>query len=92
MSSKEKKAIELVKQHLPKSTPCIGYPYKDLIRLRHSGFVSYYLQFSQNAETMSTTADYNVTMQLAQIDKQRDNKSLNLTIQGCWANSYGFSG
>ena len=60
--------------------------------MAHSGFVSYYLQFSQNAETMSTTADYNVTMQLAQIDKQRDNKSLNLTIQGCWANSYGFSG
>ena len=74
MNAEEKKAIELIKQHLPKDTPYIGSSYQKLIEGGCYGFMEYYLQYSKIEETMSTTADYNVAIQLAQIDKQRDNK------------------
>ena len=81
MNAEEKKAHELINQHLPKfpiSSPGESppkYTYQKLVQLGVSGFVNYYLAFSLNDQTMSTTADYNVTVKLAEIDKQRDDKN-----------------
>ena len=75
MNAEEKKANKLIKQHLSKDTQGNGFSYQECIQYGFCGFTGYYLQYSRNEETMSTTADYNVTMQLAKIDKQRDNKN-----------------
>ena len=71
MNAQEKKAIELIKQHVFMDAGS----YQGFINYGWYGFMNFYLAFSKNNETMSTTADHNVTIQLAQIDKQRDNKN-----------------
>ena len=81
MNAEEKKANKLIKQHLSKDTQGIGFSYQECIQYGFCGFMEYYLQHSRNEETMSTTADYNVTIKLAQIDKQRENKNFNQLIK-----------
>ena len=66
-------ATKLLKNHLPKDTPGIACSYQELIEGGFYGFMDFYLSSSKNDEKMSTTADYDVTMKLAQIDQQRDN-------------------
>ena len=67
-----KKAIELIKQVAEFEYD--NESYQKLIELGYYGFMHYYLQFSTNVETMSTTANHNVAMKLVKIDKQRDKK------------------
>ena len=74
MNAQEKKAIELIKKYWPEDISD-NDSYQDLIEHGYYGFGNYYLALSKNNETMSTTADYNVAIQLAKIDKQRDNKN-----------------
>ena len=48
----------------------------ELVRNRLTGFMHYYLQYSKNDRTMSTTADYDVTMKLATIDQPGVHKKI----------------
>ena len=75
MNAEEEEAKELIEQHLPNDTPTAP-SYQELIQLGYNGFVGYYLKHSKTYETMSTTADYDVTMKLAHIDQPRDNKEI----------------
>ena len=74
MTTLEQQAQELIKQHLSKDAPS----YQVLNSYEHPfyGFMEYYLFHSKNDETMSTTADYGVTMKLARIDQPRDYKEI----------------
>ena len=68
----EQRAQQIIKQHLS----IIASPYEKVKNeLGYTGFMHYYLQHSQNDQTMSTTADYNVMLELASIDKFRDHKT-----------------
>ena len=71
MNSLEKEAKELIKQLVSNDAPS----YQNLSQKNFPGFMEYYLFHSKNDKTMSTTADYDVTMKLAEIDKQRDYKN-----------------
>ena len=77
MNAEEKKAIELIKQHLSNDTSCMAlvtdpsFSYGTLTS-SCSGFMEFFLAFSKNDETMSITADHDVVTELAKIDKQRD--------------------
>ena len=68
----EQEAQQLIKQHLSRDAPS----YQELVQRRFTGFMNYYLAYSTNDQTMSTTADYDVTMQLATIDQPGVNKKL----------------
>ena len=68
MTNFEKQAQKLIKQHLSKDAPS----YQESIQLGYYGFLHYFLQFSINEETMTTSADFDVVMKLAHIDQQRD--------------------
>ena len=76
MNAEETQAKHLIKQHLSENAPS----YQELIQLGYNGFMEYYLLSSKNSVTMSTTAEYIVTMKLAKIDKLRDNKKRNLLV------------
>ena len=67
----EEQAQQLIMQHLSLDAPS----YQELIQLGYTGLMHYYLHFSKNDRTMSTIADYDVTMELAKIDQPRDNKN-----------------
>ena len=73
MHAEEKKAIELIKQHLLMDTSAVPC-YQEILQRGYYGFMHFYLQDSKNDALMSTTANYNATIKLAQIEKQRDNK------------------
>ena len=68
----EQEAQQLIKQHLSIDAPS----YHELIQCHFTGFMHYYLQQSTNFQTMSTTADFDVTMKLATIDQPGVNKKL----------------
>ena len=70
MKAEEKEAKELIKQHVSKDAPS----YQNLSQGNFYGFMGYYLSHSKNNQTMSTTADHDVTIKLAKIDKLRDDK------------------
>ena len=74
MNTEEKKAIEIIKQYLPTDTQ-VAPSYQELLQRGYYGFMHYYLQGSKNDASMSNTADYNTTITLAQIDKQRDDNN-----------------
>ena len=74
MTTLEQEAQQLIKQHLSKDAP--SYQKLRSYKNPYYGFVEYYLQFSRNFQTMSTTADYDVTMKLASIDQPGVNKKL----------------
>ena len=69
MATLEQRAQQIIKQHLALNAPS----YEELKnKLGWTGFMHYYLQHSINYQTMSSTADYNVMLELASIDKFRD--------------------
>ena len=74
MTTLEQQAQQLIKQHLSADAP--SYQELTSYEIPFSGFMEYYLQISKNEETMSTTADYGVTMKLARIDQPRDYKEI----------------
>ena len=72
MTSEEKRAQQLIKRYLSKDAPS----YNELIQNVNTtcdgacvGYMHYYLDYSSSAQTMSTSADYKVTMELALIDQ-----------------------
>ena len=70
----EQEAQQLIKQHLSIDAPS----YKELTSYERPfyGFMHYYLEHSINDQTMSTTADFDVTMKLATIDQPGVNTKL----------------
>ena len=72
MTTLEDQAKQLIKRHLPLDVPA----YQELTQSRYTGFMEYYLQYSRSYQTLSTFAFYDLTMKLAQIDQQRDNKTI----------------
>ena len=52
-------------------------------KLGYTGFMEVYLQYSKNNQTMSSTADYNVMLELASIDKFRDHSKILNSLQKC---------
>ena len=73
MNAEEKEAIKLIKKHLPEDAK--EHSYQKLLQFGFYGFMEYYLQFSKHDQLMSTNAKYIVTIRLAEIDKQRENKN-----------------
>ena len=68
----EQRAQQIIKQHLSLNAPS----YEEVKNeLGWTGFMQVYLQHSINYQTMSSTADYNVMLELASIDKFRDHKT-----------------
>ena len=80
MTTEEKKAQQLIKQHLSKDAPS----YQELIQHARTtvddpyfGYMHFYLDHSKNYQTMSSTADPKVTMELARIDQVENSKKMN---------------
>ena len=71
MATIEQNAQQLIKKVLSLDAPS----YEELIRKRFTGFMDFYLQLSRNDQIMSTTADMNVTIELASIDQLRDHNN-----------------
>ena len=71
MIAEEKQAKALIKKHLGRDAPS----YQELTSYEnpYTGFMDFYLEHSRNDEKMTTSADYDVTMTLAEIDQSRDN-------------------
>ena len=65
MSASEQRAQQIIKQHISIEAPS----YQQLLQRGYYGYMDFYLSRLRNDETMSTTADFNVTMLLAQIDQ-----------------------
>ena len=75
MTTMERRAQQLIKLHcahvqLFRSTIPSYQEMKDT--LRFSGFMECYLRHSKNDQTMTSTADYSVTLELARIDQSRN--------------------
>ena len=70
MSAIEQQAQQIIRQ----STSLDAPSYQQLIQEGFYGYMHFYLIKSRNDETMSTTADFDVTMQLAQIDQFRESR------------------
>ena len=68
MTNFEKEAQKLINQNLSKEAPS----YQESIELGYYGFLHYFLRWSINEETMTTSADFDVVMKLAHIDQPRD--------------------
>ena len=69
MATLEQRAQQIIKRHLSLNAPS----YEEVKNeFGYSGFMNSYLQLSKNKQTMSSTADYNVMLELASIDKFRD--------------------
>ena len=77
MATLERRAQQIIKQHLSRNAPS----YEE-VKNKHdyTGFTEAYLRHSKNNQTMSTTADYNVMLKLASVDKLRDNNTTFNTI------------
>ena len=63
----EQRAQDIIKQHLSMDTPS----YEEVKSDGFTGYMEVYLQYSRNIESMSSTADYNVMLELASIDQFR---------------------
>ena len=70
MSAIEQQAQQIIRQ----STSLDAPSYQQLIQQGSYGYMNGYLYHSRNDETMSTTADFGVTMQLARIDQFRESR------------------
>ena len=72
----EMSAIEQQAQQIIRRSTSLDAPsYQQLIQEGlFYGYMGFYLFKSRNDETMSTTADFDVTMQLAQIDQFRESR------------------
>ena len=61
----EQRAQEIIYQELSMKAPC----YEEVKNKQgHTGFMECYLQHSKNNQRMSTSADFNVMLELASID------------------------
>ena len=69
----ERRAQEIIKQYLSIDAPS----YED-VKNKHgyTGYMEVYLRNSRNDQTMSSTADYNVMLELASIDQFRDHNTI----------------
>ena len=83
MTTEEKKAQQLIRQHLSKDAPS----YKELIQYARTacddplvGYTHYYLDHSKDERTMSSSADPKVTMELALIDQVSKENDCFLTL------------
>ena len=65
-------ARQIIKQRMSIDAPS----YQELIQRGFYGYTSFYLFYSRNDQTMSTTADSKVAMQLAQIDQCRESHTV----------------
>ena len=73
MATLEQRAQQIIKQHLSLDAPS----YEEVKnKIGYTGFMHCYLQFTKNNQTMSSTADYNVMLELASIDKFRDQNKI----------------
>ena len=68
----EKRAQEIIKQHLSIDVPSYEY----LKSVGSTGFMDVYLLHSKNDHTMSTSADYNIMLELASLDQFRDHSTI----------------
>ena len=68
----EKRAQEIIKQHLSIDVRS----YEELKSFRATGYMEHYLGLSKNDQTMLSTADYNVMLELASIDQFRDSNTI----------------
>ena len=69
----EQRAQEVIKQHLSIYAPS----YED-VKNKHgyTGYMEVYLRCSVNFQTMSSTADYKVMLELASIDQFGDHNTI----------------
>ena len=65
----EQRAQQIIEQHFSFDVPS----YKE-VKNEHgyTGFMDIYLRYSKNDQSMSTSADYNVMLELASIDQFRN--------------------
>ena len=75
----EQRAQEIIKQEL--SVNALSYE-EEKNKHGYTGFMDVYLKHSINYKKMSTSADFNVMLELASIDKFRDqNTTFNNLLQ-----------
>ena len=69
----EQRAQEIIKQELSKNAPS----YEEVKnKYDYTGFMEYYLRHSTNYQKMSTSADFNVMLDLACIDQFRNQNTI----------------
>ena len=65
----EQRAQKIIKQNFSLNIPSYEEAKN---KYGYNGFMEIYLRYSRNDQTMSTSADYNVMLELASIDKFRN--------------------
>ena len=75
MATMEQRAKKIIKQHFLMDVPS----YEEVKNDGYTGFMHIYLRYSTNDQTMSTSANYNVMLELASIDQLRNQNTI-LTV------------
>ena len=70
MKAMERQAQKIIKQHLSMDDCDILPSYEDVRnKYGYTGYMNVYLRNSKNDQSMSSSADLNVVLELAQIDQ-----------------------
>ena len=73
MTTMEQRAQQIIKQELSMDAPSYEQVKN---KIGFTGFMHIYLQYSKNSKKMSTSADFNIMLELASIDQFRNQNTI----------------